>query len=509
MISDLFGHKLHVTLPDWPDKVVELAQIFSAFDGHAYDRASIEERLKTISPRSAYVARDPSKFRDEISAYPLYLGLYYLELMEHQWVFRLTESTKQFLLKEAPDVGSFLRIQLSLFQFPNPSGSAYQPSGTLRLQRNAAEKTLSYVEAGIHLSPLRLICCAVLADAQLRNVPLKDARVGFAEIYSIANSSEINYAACPDIEAVANALERCRAGVLQPPARFERRFRILEHTGLFELRRGAVAPASTISTEDEDDIRTKIQCIANIADQFEEFDDARNVGELKDAIATGKWGQYFDGARTLQKRTLDILGSDMAEMMYLGMPVPPQLGPVAYDLQERPVRMPPPQKWDRASELQDPEVTRIRRERSSLKHKTLVDNVDEILRRVGSTPKYSQHIDLYADIPGDGAFLFEAKSGGGNLLGQVRKGLSQLYEYRYRYANQVSEDVRLCLVLDEDPTHISWLVGFLCEDRGVLVCWFDDEWALHYPSTCHAIMKVLDVQPQTVSSENCSDITTT
>ena len=48
----------------------------------------------------------------------------------------------------------------------------------------------------------------------------------------------------------------------------------------------------------------------------------------------------------------------------------------------------------------------------------------------------NEHIDLFAKIPTDGSFIFEMKSGGVSLLDQIRKGLSQLYEYRYAIETQ-------------------------------------------------------------------------
>lgn len=67
----------------------------------------------------------------------------------------------------------------------------------------------------------------------------------------------------------------------------------------------------------------------------------------------------------------------------------------------------------------------------NLAHKELVSKMDAWLRRLGAIPKENDHIDLFADVPSDGSFIFEVKSGGENLLDQIRKGLSQLYEYRY------------------------------------------------------------------------------
>ena len=60
MITDLFSHKIHSSGLDWPDKLIELAAIFSEFDGHVFDREQFANRLQDISPRVSYLAADAS-----------------------------------------------------------------------------------------------------------------------------------------------------------------------------------------------------------------------------------------------------------------------------------------------------------------------------------------------------------------------------------------------------------------------------------------------------------------
>ena len=183
MIVDLFSHKIHSSGDEWPDKLSELAAIFGEFDGELFDRAKFEGRLRKISPRSSYLTGkggriDPSKFRDEISAYPAYLGLYFLEPSSSGWVVRVSATAKRFLLREEPDVASFVRLQLPLFQFPNAMGAAYRPfTNNLRIQANARDRALEYIGQGIHLSPIRLIAVALKADAELRSLDLHQASV--------------------------------------------------------------------------------------------------------------------------------------------------------------------------------------------------------------------------------------------------------------------------------------------------------------------------------------------
>ena len=166
-IKDLFSHKIHSSGDEWPEKLAELAEIFAEFDGQTFDRDAFEERLQRISPRASYLAaagtpraesrrKDVSKFRDEISAYPAYLGLYFLQQSPSGWVVRLSETARRFLVREEPDVASFLRLQLPLFQYPNAMGAAYR-TGTndLRLQVNAGDLERWSSSATASTSPLR------------------------------------------------------------------------------------------------------------------------------------------------------------------------------------------------------------------------------------------------------------------------------------------------------------------------------------------------------------------
>ncbi len=105
-----------------------------------------------------------------------------------------------------------------------------------------------------------------------------------------------------------------------------------------------------------------------------------------------------------------------------------------------------------------------------------MSQLDEHLRKLGATPKENEHIDLYAELTDGVGFLFEVKSvHSENLLSQTRKGLSQLYEYRFRYSEDILKNSTLCLVYPHEPTEINWLQDYLCLDRGIAIAWFDNE----------------------------------
>ena len=113
------------------------------------------------------------------------------------------------------------------------------------------------------------------------------------------------------------------------------------------------------------------------------------------------------------------------------------------------------------------------------------------MRGIGAEPYENEHIDLYVKTPKLGKYLFEVKSiNSDNLLSQTRKGLSQLYEYKYRYKSDIGSDVTLCLVYPSEPKEIYWLQDYLCNDRNIAVLWFD-EGELQYSKGSYPLVKNL------------------
>jgi len=489
MITDFFSHKIHASRNDWPDKLVELACLFAEFDGSVFDRNELEARLVQISPRSAFAPRDRSKFRDEISAYPAYLGLYRLQQSPEGWKICLSETAKRFLVTDEPDVSAFLRLQLLLFQYPNGMGGVYTPkTNNLHLQHNPRDKTLEFIAKGMIVSPLRLVCASILADSKLRGVDLWNASVTSPELYALANHPDVYRSIQPDAKVMSLRLKEVREGVILPPDRYETRFHILRHTDLFSVSGKRLGFRKPQTVTDREDLRAKIAAISNTDVMFTGFSHVSNSTDLLTAIARGDWGRYLDGIATLNGKTIQILAHDIIvssttsdiTQIHGGKPISTK----TYHLKERSNSQVAPPPLYKKTELADPEVTRIKRQRRNLTHKILVDKMDELLRRFNAIPRENPHIDLYADIPGDGSFLFEIKSGGENLLDQIRKGISQLYEYRFRYRKVIATETALCLVTKEEPVSPPWMQEYLIRDRGIAVCWFADDGSLQFPKGC-------------------------
>lgn len=114
-------------------------------------------------------------------------------------------------------------------------------------------------------------------------------------------------------------------------------------------------------------------------------------------------------------------------------------------------------------------VDQAAHERAAIGHEKLVNLVAERLRQRGALPKANRYIDLSARW-GKCDFLFEMKSTTDeNPHVQVRRGLSQLYEYRYV---QNVPEAKLVLVIENPlPHRLRWIENYLTGDRGVFLVW--------------------------------------
>jgi hypothetical protein len=123
-----------------------------------------------------------------------------------------------------------------------------------------------------------------------------------------------------------------------------------------------------------------------------------------------------------------------------------------------------------------PEETAMLREKARKGHRELVDLMAGKVRAAGGTPKENQKtVDIFVELAGK-RFYFEMKTANRvNLMSQVRRGISQLYEYAYRYegarGDRSTQEIVLCLVLNMKPTRPAWLTDYLVADRKVNVCW--------------------------------------
>lgn len=112
-----------------------------------------------------------------------------------------------------------------------------------------------------------------------------------------------------------------------------------------------------------------------------------------------------------------------------------------------------------------------RKEKSHNSHKLLLNKLAAFLKAKGFRITDNSQVDLFGRR-GKEEWIFEVKSThDGNMLSQVRHGVSQLYEYRYLY-RKGSPEVNLGLVLQSAPDgKLWWIAEYLHQDRNILVCW--------------------------------------
>lgn len=114
-------------------------------------------------------------------------------------------------------------------------------------------------------------------------------------------------------------------------------------------------------------------------------------------------------------------------------------------------------------------INEVARERANQKHQQLVDIVAKKIKMAGAIPRRNKLIDLATQHKG-ADFIFEMKSSTeSNFHFQVRKAISQLYEYRYM---QSTPTATLVLVIESKPSgEYSWLIDYLINDRGIFIVW--------------------------------------
>lgn len=113
-------------------------------------------------------------------------------------------------------------------------------------------------------------------------------------------------------------------------------------------------------------------------------------------------------------------------------------------------------------------------ERANAIHWKLVDGKSMFVSTLGAIPHDNVHIDLFAE-KGKDLIIYEMKSvndGSTNLLSQIRKAVSQLYEYRFIYAKP---EAKLCIVTNQGISKANkWLLDYLETDRAIAYEWTDD-----------------------------------
>ncbi len=114
-------------------------------------------------------------------------------------------------------------------------------------------------------------------------------------------------------------------------------------------------------------------------------------------------------------------------------------------------------------------------ERANMQHFLLEERICKLCREQGLKPMTNQHIDLVVDS-GETSVIFEMKScSPGAIRSQIRRAISQLFEYRYLYRGELKPEVVVCAVVERKPRgRLTWLIGYL-ESLGIGLIWKNDQ----------------------------------
>lgn len=144
-----------------------------------------------------------------------------------------------------------------------------------------------------------------------------------------------------------------------------------------------------------------------------------------------------------------------------------------------------PRKLKAASEIVTFEIDTAKTERANTIHEKLRSLIADRIRRCGTYPTSNKYIDLAARISGQD-FIVEVKSSGGDVRSQIRRGIAQLYEYRYL---QGLQNAKLVLCLEKPLAGADkWYLDYLIHDREISVIWDASNDDLFTTNDCKAVL---------------------
>lgn len=498
IITKFFTNKIESSRPDWGDYLLEVADIFSTFDGEELDRELLSNRFSAISGRSPYVLRDVSNFRDEFGAYGTYLGLYHMEKENNHWKIYLSNAAKHFLCSVEPDVESFCRTQMALFQYPNGAGAAQAASGTVRMQSNIKADTVNEIRNNIRINPLRLVCKIAKVIFEFERVPLDSIEIPYETIFLLMNDDRINTEYSPNNELLYNILTEYKHITLPSwvnaknnITNFKRNFHIFDRTGLFKHSRNGLI----INNSDYERVYTYINVISEMNHDFHGFESCYKSKNLEhdiiSVVSSPLWGLYYDSFSmpiqaliSLTENILDEQNIVIEELPLHDIKLNEQTFPELKNFQSDQIHT-----FNISGKTIDPFETIIRREKANREHARILNMIAANLRAFGFSVLENVFIDLYADI-NDNTYIFEIKSNNTkNSLSQIRKAIAQLYEYRYR---SKKNNAILCIILQEKPIQ-NWVIDYLLNDRNILVCWLVDDLRIECPEQCYNILSKINI----------------
>ncbi len=503
-IIRFLANKFQSTEADFEEYLIDVATIFKEFDGLTYDRDAIVDRFLVLSGRSIESERDPSFYRDKFSSYASYLGILIVVREGNRWVCKLSGAASQLLCGDEPNVRAFSRVQLSLLQYPYIVGTQYTSKSAF-INDKAFKPIKKLLEAQVNVVPFRLILRALRVKAEISNIDLSSVRLTHKEIFCLFNNTLTNQHPHPSEDEISRVLESSEDEELSSTTKlqeFQRNFHFLEITGLIKRSEGSLMLDLSNDLESSRVKSGMINTIAGMTSFCEEFYDYGSLSieaHLKQMAYDAVWSQYYDGSKLPQDVYSRLTGglpsnqivstqddSEEADELFTISPtvsLPP--------LTSRQASRSPSRTSSANESTADPELTQLKRQKSNAYHRLLVRKVEEQLRARGcNEPRDNIYIDLTGELSGK-KILFEMKScNSNNVISQIRKAVSQVYEYRYRYAHEFpQESTLLCIVAQERPD--DWWLNYLINDRGINIIWLEGDVNLACTSDCDELIQQL------------------
>jgi hypothetical protein len=503
-IIRFLANKIQSTEADFEEYLIDVSTIFAEFDGQTYDRDAIVDRFLVLSGRSNESERDPSFYRDKFSSYASYLGILIVVREGNRWVCRLSDAASQLLCGDEPNVRAFSRVQLSLLQYPYIVGTQYTSKSAF-INDKALKPIKKLLEAQVKVVPFRLILRALRVKAETSNIHLSNVSLTHKEIFCLFNNTSTNQHPNPSEDEISRVLGLSEDEELSSTTNlqeFQRNFHFLETTGLIKRSEGSLM---LDLSNDLESSRSKLEMVNTIASMTSFCEDFYNYGSLsieahlKQMAYDAVWSQYYDGSKLPQDVYSRLTGGSPNDQI-LSTQVASEETDEPFTISST-VTLPPltprqafrsPPRTSSSNEsTADPELTQLKRQKSNAYHRLLVRKVEEQLRARGcNEPRDNIYIDLAGELNGI-KILFEMKScNSNNVISQIRKAVSQVYEYRYRYSHEFpQESTLLCIVAQERPD--DWWLNYLINDRGINVIWLEGDVNLACSSDCNELIRQL------------------
>ena len=123
-------------------------------------------------------------------------------------------------------------------------------------------------------------------------------------------------------------------------------------------------------------------------------------------------------------------------------------------------------------------INLVKCERANQSHYEIEKALADAITKAGDDPNYNENIDLYF-YSNKGSLLIEIKScTENNIHAQIRKAVSQVFEYRFLDAKQLVDPVQLAVVIETPPgLRKRWLLKYL-EEMNIAVAWLNSKTGL-------------------------------